>query len=163
MPAPRWRSPARLAVVGAGLALLAGLLAGCGEAQASAPPAVTLISGQVLMPNAHGVTDAYVIIQNNGAAVKLIGARSQAGGSVALRSPGNSQPIVMHTVRAITIPAHSLFHLQPSGAHLLITGSGPMKAGTEITITLVFAHVGAFSVPAMVTNPQTGGASYFLN
>ena len=162
MPASRWRSPARLAVVGGGLALLAGVLAGCGQAQASGPP-VTLLSGQVLTPNADGVTDAYVIIQNNGAAVSLTGARSSAGGSVALRSPGSTQPIEMRTVQAIKIPAHSLFHLQPSGAHLLITGSGPMKAGTEITITLVFAHLGAFSVPAMVTNPQTGGSSYFLN
>jgi copper(I)-binding protein len=163
MPASRWRSPARLAAVGAGLALLAGLLAGCGEAQASAPPAVTLISGQVVTPNSDGVTDAYVIVQNNGPAVTLIGARSSAGGSVALRAPASTQPIVMHTVPAITIPGHSLFHLQPSGPHLLITGSGPMKAGTDIMITLVFAHIGAFSVPTMVTNPQTGGASYFLN
>jgi copper(I)-binding protein len=38
-----------------------------------------------------------------------------------------------------------------------------MKAGTEITLTLVFAHAGTFSVPAMVTNPQSGGSSYFLN
>lgn len=162
MSASRWRASARLVAVGAGLALSAALLAGCGQAQASGPP-VTLLSGQVLTPNNHGVTDAYVIVQNNGATVRLIGARSSAGGSIALRSPGSTQPIVMRTVPAITIPAHSLFHLQPSGAHLLITGSGPMKAGTEITITLVFAHLGSFSVPAMVTNPQTGGSSYFLN
>ncbi len=38
-----------------------------------------------------------------------------------------------------------------------------MKAGTEITLTLVFAHAGSISVPALVTNPQTGGSSYFLN
>lgn len=162
MPASRWRAPARLAAVGAGLALCAALLAGCGEAQASGPPLV-LLSGQVVVPNSHGVTDAYVIVQNNGAAVTLVGARSSAGGAVVLRSPRTTQPIVMGTVPTITIPGHSLFHLQPSGAHLLITGSGPMKAGTEITITLLFAHLGAFSVPAMVTNPQTGGSSYFLN
>jgi hypothetical protein len=38
-----------------------------------------------------------------------------------------------------------------------------MKSGTEITLTVMFAHGGSVSVPAMVTNPQTGGASYFLN
>jgi hypothetical protein len=27
----------------------------------------------------------------------------------------------------------------------------------------VFAHAGSVSVPALVTNPQTGGSSYFLN
>jgi copper(I)-binding protein len=162
MPASRWRASARLAAVGAGLVLTAALLAGCGQAQASGPP-VILLSGQVVVPNVDRVTDAYVIVQNNGPSVTLVGARSSAGGSVVLRSPGNSEPIMMRTVPTITIPAHSLFHLQPSGAHLLITGSGPMKAGTEITITLLFAHLGAFSVPAMVTNPQTGGSSYFLN
>ena len=33
----------------------------------------------------------------------------------------------------------------------------------EITLTLTFARIGSISVPAMVTNPQTGGSSYFLN
>jgi copper(I)-binding protein len=162
MPASRWRGIARLVPFGAGLTLTAALLAGCGQAQASGP-AISLLSGQVTEPNANGLTDAYVIVENKGPAVKLIAARSSAGGKIQLRSPGRSGPIVMRTVSAITIPAHSLFHLQPSGAHLLITGSGPMKSGTEITLTLVFAHAGTYSVPAMVTNPQTGGSSYFLN
>jgi copper(I)-binding protein len=69
----------------------------------------------------------------------------------------------MQTVPAIVIPAHTLFRLDPAGSHLLITGSGPMKAGTEITLTLVFARNQVLTVPAMVTNPATGGASYFLN
>jgi copper(I)-binding protein len=38
-----------------------------------------------------------------------------------------------------------------------------MKSGTNITLTLRFAHAGKFRVPAEVTNPQTGGSSYFLN
>ena len=38
-----------------------------------------------------------------------------------------------------------------------------MRAGTEITLTLVFARAGTISVPALVTNPETGGSSYFLN
>ena len=152
----------RLAAAGVGLALSAALLAGCGQAQRSGP-AITLLSAQVTEPNAQGVTAAYVIVQNTGPAIQLVGARTSAGGAIALRSPGSTEPIVMRTVSAITIPAHSLFRLDPSGSHLLITGSGPMKAGTEITLTLVFAHAGTFSVPAMVTNPQSGGSSYFLN
>jgi|SRR5215469_15017 len=140
----------------------AGLLAGCGQARAAGPP-IVLLSAQVTQPNSSGITDAYVIVENKGPAVQLLGARTSAGGTVALRSPARTGPIVMRTVSAISIPGHSLFHLDPSGSHLLITGSGPMRAGTEITLTLVFAHVGAISVPAMVTNPQTGGSSYFLN
>ena len=38
-----------------------------------------------------------------------------------------------------------------------------MKGGTQITLTLVFAKAGKISVPALVTNPETGGGSYFLN
>ena len=47
--------------------------------------------------------------------------------------------------------------------HLVITDSGPMKSGTEITLTPRFAHAGTYHVAAEVTNPQTGGSSYFLN
>jgi hypothetical protein len=38
-----------------------------------------------------------------------------------------------------------------------------MRGGRDITITLVFAHAGAISVIAQVTNPETGGSSYFMN
>jgi copper(I)-binding protein len=38
-----------------------------------------------------------------------------------------------------------------------------MKGGTQITLTLVFAKGGTMSVVAAVTNPESGGSSYFLN
>jgi copper(I)-binding protein len=156
------RLPARTTAACAVLALGAALLAGCGDLGQAPGPQLSLLSAQVTSPHS-GVTDAYVIVQNKGPAVRLIGARSSAGGTVQLRSPAGSQPIVMHTVPAIVIPAHTLFRLDPSGSHLLITGSGPMVAGHEITLTLIFANAGSISVPAMVTDPATGGASYFLN
>jgi copper(I)-binding protein len=122
-----------------------------------------LLSAQVTLPNSAGITDAYVIIQNTGGPVELTGAQTSAGGSVTLRSPAAAGTVAMRTVSAITVPAHTLFRLDPSGSHLLITRSGPMPAGKEITLTLTFARIGSISVPAMVTNPQTGGSSYFLN
>jgi copper(I)-binding protein len=146
----------------AAAAVATALLAGCGQEQPTGPT-ITLLSAQVTQPNASGVTDAYLIVQNNGPALQLVSARTSAGGSISLRSPAKSGELLMHTVRVITIPAHSLFRLDPTGSHLLIVGSGPMQAGTEITLTLVFARHGAISVPALVTNPATGGASYFLN
>ncbi|HXW46350.1 MAG TPA: copper chaperone PCu(A)C [Streptosporangiaceae bacterium] len=162
------RGHAIVAAAGAvfGLGLGTALLAGCGGAPEPPGPQLTLISAQVTQPNSDGVTDAYVIVENKGpAAVQLIGAKTSAGGTVLLRSPSGTgaSAALMRTVTAITIPAHSLFRLDPNGSHLLITGSGPMKAGTEITLTLIFAHDGAISTPAMVTNPATGGSSYFLN
>jgi len=38
-----------------------------------------------------------------------------------------------------------------------------MHDGKDITLTLKFAHAGAVTIYALVTNPQNGGASYFLN
>lgn len=149
-------------------ALAAIALAALGVAACSAPvpqpgPQITLDSGQVTEPNASGTTAAYVEVQNNGPADRLIGARISVGGHVSLRSPAGNGELLMRTVTSIRIPADTFFRLTPDGSHLLITDAGRMKSGTEITLTLVFAHAGAISVPAMVTNPQTGGSSYFLN
>jgi hypothetical protein len=38
-----------------------------------------------------------------------------------------------------------------------------MRSGKDITLTLVFARAGPVPVLAQVTNPQSGGSSYFLN
>jgi len=69
----------------------------------------------------------------------------------------------MHTVGSIAIPAHSTVAMVPDGYHMLITGAGPIRGGKDITLTLVFAHAGRVSVVAQVTNPSSGGSSYFLN
>jgi copper(I)-binding protein len=36
-----------------------------------------------------------------------------------------------------------------------------MKGGTQITLTLVFAKAGTVTVPAQITNPESGGSTYF--
>jgi copper(I)-binding protein len=69
----------------------------------------------------------------------------------------------MRTVSSIRMPGYALVRLAPNSYHLMITGARPMKAGRDITLTLRFARAGAFRVQAEVTNPQTGGSSYFLN
>jgi copper(I)-binding protein len=140
----------------------AGLVAGC-AAPAQHGPVIRLSSAQVTYPSASGTTAIYVDVQNNGATDQIIGARISVGGTVTLRSPVRSGVVQMHSVRAIVIPAKSSVGLDPNGSHLLVTDSGRMKAGTEITLTLVFAHAGPVSVPALVTDPETGGDSYFLN
>ncbi len=146
------------------VAVLAGaVVAGCSWSAPRPGPEITLSSAQVTYPNSAGVTDAYVDVSNSGPADTLISASISVGGHVALRSPTTGDGTLMRTVTSIRIPADTFLRLQPNASHLLITDSGKMKAGTEITLTLVFAHAGAISVPAMVTNPQTGGASYFLN
>jgi len=141
----------------------AGLATGCAAPATAAAPPIKLSSAQISQPGAGGVTDVYVDVQNNGPADELVGARLSVGGKVTLRSPVRPGVIEMRTVPGIVIPARTFMGLDPNGPHLLVTDAGKMTSGHEITVTLVFAHAGAVSVPAMVTNPATGGASYFLN
>jgi copper(I)-binding protein len=157
-------------VRGAARKAVASLLAVCGlclaagcAVPAQAGPVIQLSSAQVTLPGASRITDVYVDVQNNGPQTRLIAARLSVGGRITLRSPIHSGDVEMRSVPFIRIPAKSFIGLDPNGPHLLVTDAGPMRGGTEITLTLVFAHAGTFSVTAMVTNPQSGGASYFLN
>jgi copper(I)-binding protein len=145
-----------VAVVGAGLA------AGC-AAPAKAGPVIQVTGAQIIQPGASRLTDVYVDVQNYGPATRLISARLSVGGRITFRSPVRAGQAAMETVPAISIPARTFLRLAPNSSHLQVTDAGPMRSGTEITLTLVFAHAGTFSVPLMVTNPESGGASYFLN
>ncbi|HEY1644623.1 MAG TPA: copper chaperone PCu(A)C [Streptosporangiaceae bacterium] len=153
----------RASIAGLVLLVLGGGLAGCAQRAAASTPAIELATAYVGQPQGTAPTDAYLVIRNNGPADRLISARSSTGGIITLSGPVNGQPTHMQPVPAIRIPAASLTRLAPNSYHLVITGSRPMKAGTDITLTLVFARSGTFRVTAEVTNPQTGGSSYFLN
>jgi copper(I)-binding protein len=84
---------------------------------------------------------------------------------VQLRAPAGRDggTLIMHTVKDIPIPADSMVQLNPDSYHLLITGAGPMHDGKDITLRLTFANAGTVTILALVTNPQNGGSSYFLN
>jgi periplasmic copper chaperone A len=158
----RW-SPARRAARAASAASLAVLaaagLTGC-YTRASAAPAIELSTAVVPQPSVPGRTVAFLVIRNNGGPDRLISARTSAGGRVTFGAQGNS---ATDTLPAISIPGHNVIRLAPNTAHLLITGARPMHGGKDITLTLVFAHAGAISVIAQITNPETGGSSYFMN
>jgi copper(I)-binding protein len=143
------------------LAAGAGLTA-CGRA-AGSTGGIRVISAAIPEPHVPGRTSAYMDIQNLGPADKLIGVRTSDGGTVTFRSPDAGQPMLMHTVPAIVIPAGGTLRLVPNGDHLSIAGAGPMHGGTRISLTLTFAKAGTITVPAEITNPQSGGSSYFLN
>jgi copper(I)-binding protein len=160
---PGLRAPARRAArvaAAAGLVVLAAAgLTGC-YTKASAAPAIELSTAVVPQPSVPGKTVAFLVIRNNGGPDRLISARTSAGGRVTFAPAGNS---ATHTLPAISIPGHNVVRLAPNSVHLLITGARPMHGGRDITLTLVFAHAGAISVIAQITNPETGGSSYFLN
>jgi periplasmic copper chaperone A len=144
------------------LALGASALAGCAQ-QAAAAASIQLGTAYVAVPTSGDVTSAYLVIRNNGPADRLMSARTSVGGRVTFRAPARTGGTAMRTVPDIGIPADTLLRLSPDGSHLLITGARPLKGGTQITLTLVFAKGGTMSVVAAVTNPESGGSSYFLN
>jgi len=146
----------------AAVALLAALVAtGCASAQASSP--IHVAAAYVPAPTKPGTTVAYLQIRNNGPADRLISVQTSVGGKVQLRAPGTRQAgaLTMHTVPDIPIAANSMTRLNPDSYHLLITGAGAMPDGKDITLRLTFASAGTIPILAMVTNPQTGGGTYF--
>jgi copper(I)-binding protein len=90
---------------------------------------------------------------------------TSVGGTVELRGPEHPgvSPVIMHTLSSIPVPSQAMTQLVPNGYHLLITDAGPMHDGKDITLKLKFAHSGMVTILALVTNPSSGGASYFLN
>lgn len=157
------RRPAatRSAVAACVLLIGAAALAGCAQ-KADAAPSLQVGTAYVEVPTG-GTTEAYLVIQNNGAADELTAAHTSVGGRVIFREPVRAGGTSMKTVPDIGIPADATLRLSPVGFHMLITGAGAIRSGTQITLMLTFAKGGTMSVTADVTNPASGGSSYFLN
>jgi copper(I)-binding protein len=148
----------------AGAALLTALVVtGCASADASS--SIGIASAYVPQPSTPGTTVAYLDIRNNGKTDRLIAAQTSVGGKVQLRAPvaRHGSILTMHTVPYIVLPADTMTNFNPDTYHLLITGAGPMHDGKDIMLRLTFANAGTVTVIALVTNPQNGGSSYFLN
>jgi copper(I)-binding protein len=147
-------------------ALVAATAAGCASRNHAGGSGVVVASAYVQEPSATGkATVGYLDIRNNGTADELVSVATSVGGTVELRAPvpNGESPVVMHTVTSIPLAADATTQLIPNSYHLLISGTGPMHDGKDIQLTLKFAHSGPLTIYALVTDPQTGGASYFLN
>ena len=156
--------PRRLATAAiAALALVATLaLSGCGAA--STPIATT--SAYIPQPTKPGTTVVYMDIRNNSKSNdQLVSATTSVGGQVSLLAPDGirSGTRIMKVVPTLTIPADTMLRLNPNSYRLQITGAGHMQGGKDVFLTLHFAHAGKVSVVALVTDPESGGGSYFLN
>jgi periplasmic copper chaperone A len=150
----------------AGAALVAAAAAGCSAPGHLGGPSIQVPAAYVQVPASTGATTVgYLDIRDNGGADQLISVSTSVGGHVVFRGPVKPgvTPIVMHTVASIPIAADATTQLIPNSYHLLISGTGPMHDGKDIYLTLRFAHAGDITIIALVTNPQNGGSSYFLN
>jgi copper(I)-binding protein len=147
-------------------AVLAALtMAGCSSARAGAS-SIAATAAYIQQPTSTGkATVGYLDIRNNGTEDRLVAVSTSVGGTVELRAPVRAgvTPVIMHTVTGIPVAAHALTQLIPDSYHLLIAGAGPMHDGKDITLRLTFAHAGTITILALVTNPESGGSSYFLN
>jgi copper(I)-binding protein len=141
-------------------ALSATALSGCGGQPAAVMP-IKVASAYVMQANGIKAVDAYFVLANSGSADQLLAVHSSAGGKVLMLDPDAPGLSAARTLSAISIPAHSTTKLDPAGLRLEIIDSGPLHDGTDITLTLVFAHAGQLKVLAQVNNPQTGNSGYF--
>ncbi len=138
-------------------------MAGCSTARTGGS-GIAVPAAYVQQPTGP-TTVGYLDIRNNGAADRLVSVTTSVGGTVEFRAPVRTgvTPVIMHTVPDIPIAANAMTQLIPDSYHLLITGAGPMHDGKDITLRLTFAHAGTITILALVTNPESGGSSYFLN
>lgn len=139
--------------------------AGC-SANADGGAGIITNGAYVQQPTSTGATTVgYMDIRNNGPADQLVSVSTSVGGTVELRGPvaRDTTPVIMHTVSSIPLPSDETTQLIPTSYHLLITGAGAMHDGKDIQLTLKFAHSAPQTIYAIVTNPQNGGSSYFLN
>lgn len=146
--------------------MLAVAAAGCSSRNHAGGTGIIPTGAYVQQPASTGqATVGYLDIRNNGTADSLLSVSTSVGGTVQLRGPVGKREssIIMHTVTSIPIPTDATTQLIPNGYHLLITGAGAMHDGKDIQLTLKFAHASPVTIYALVTNPQNGGSSYFLN
>jgi periplasmic copper chaperone A len=147
-------------------AVLAVSATGCSSRNHAGGKGIIPTGAYVQQPSSTGqATVGYLDIRNNGTSDTLTSVSTSVGGTVQLRGPltDDASPVVMHTVTTIPIPGDETTQLIPNSFHLLISGAGAMHDGKDIKLTLTFAHAGPITVYALVTNPQNGGSSYFLN
>ena len=152
-------------VLGAAGAVLLAALVVTGCASANASSSIGIASAYVPQPSTPGTTVAYLDIRNNGKTDRLISAQTSVGGKVQLRAPvaRHGSVLTMHTVPYIVLPAKTMTNCSPDTYLLEFTGAGPLPDGKDIMLRLTFANAGTVTVIALVTNPQNGGSSYFLN
>jgi copper(I)-binding protein len=159
------RSAGRRAAAALGIACALAtmlVLSGCGAADTK----IAVASAYIPQPTTPGTTVAYLDIRNNAATTDhLVSVSTSVGGQVSFLAPQGLRggTMIMKLVPDIAVPANSLMRMNPNSYRLRITGAGHMQGGKDVILTLKFAHAGTVSVVALVTDPESGGGSYFLN
>jgi periplasmic copper chaperone A len=142
----------RLVVIGAAL-MLAAALSACGGSSGTAGSSITVSDAWVRNPP---ISDqpgaAYLVVQNNGAADKLLSVTSDIARTIELHESMESGGMMqMSPVPNIPIPANSKVELKPGGLHLmLINLTRPLQTGDKVQLTLNFEKAGKIPATAEV-------------
>jgi periplasmic copper chaperone A len=138
------------------------VVSGC----AGTRPSIAVADAYIPQPTTPGTSVAYLDIRNNGSSAdRLVSVSTSVGGQVGFLAPDGMRDgtMLMRLVQNISIPPETMIHLNPNSFRLRITGAGPMHGGKDVILKLTFAHAGTMNVVALVTDPESGGGSYFLN
>lgn len=149
----------RLARTLVGSIAIAATMTGCTQHLVAVAP-IKITSAYVMQSSGANALAAYLVIANSGPADRLLSVRSSAGGQVFMVGPDTGGPSATSALGDLAVAAHGLTRLDPSGYHLEIVHSGRLHQGTDVTLTLVFAHAGTMHVPAQVNNPGNSNSGY---
>ena len=141
----------RLAIIGVVLMLAVGVAA-CGGSS-SGGSGITVSDAWVRNP---AIADqpgaAYLVIQSNGPADKLLSVTSDIARTIELHESTMSGGMMqMSPVSNIPIPVNGKVELKPGGFHMMLIGlTRPVKTGDKVQLTLNFEKAGKILVTAEV-------------
>lgn len=126
-------------------------------------PAVGAGSIRVQQPFARAtpakVGGVFMMLQNGGAADRLVKAESEIAESVELHTNvKDGETMRMRRVDAIELPAGGEAKLEPGGYHIMLIGlKQPLKEGTHFQLTLTFEKAGSMTIQVPVQKAGTSG------
>ena len=141
----------RLTIIGVVL-MLAVVMAACGGSSGGGS-GLTVSDAWVRAP---AIADqpgaAYLVIQNDGAADKLLSVTSDVAQTIELHeSMMSGNMMSMSPVPNIEVPANGKAELKPGGFHMMLMGlTRPLKVGDKVQLTLNFEKAGKIPVTADV-------------
>jgi hypothetical protein len=117
----------------------------------SAPPSATLAWARATPPGLT-VGAAYLTLTGGTQSDRLVGASTPRASMVQIHVVVDSNGVAgMREVDGVDVPAGRTVSLAPGGTHLMLMGlDGPLVAGQDLPLTLVFERAGRVDVVAKV-------------
>jgi periplasmic copper chaperone A len=133
---------------GSWLAVMIGLVAGCGSAPREEPRGIEVLDAYAAEPISTDVAAVYLTVWNHGDAPDtLTGGETPLAGMVHLHRMGGMGGSRMQVIDAVEVPAAGQIHLRPGGLHLMLMRlTHRPLVGDTIDLTVRFARAGAVPV-----------------